>query len=59
MSFDPVVSAKVYRSGLELTFHDPEAFFDFPSPFVDPDDCGCIIFKVSTYGIESIERFFF
>jgi hypothetical protein len=51
---DPVITLKIYRSGLKLGFHDAEGFFDLPAVMVDLCYIGRVIIKICTYCIEAI-----
>lgn len=59
MDFYTFAIVQVYRSCFKFALHDAEAFFDFPSAFVDLYDCLCIIFQVGADSIKAIVLCFF
>ena len=50
----PVFPAHEDGPSVEIALHDAEAFLDFPSSPVDPDDLSRIVVQVGRHGIEAI-----
>ncbi len=51
---DPLIPAQIDRPGLELAFHDPEAFLNLPAPLVNQDDLRRLVSQARAHGIEAI-----
>lgn len=54
MSFDPILITKINGVCFKITFHDPETFFNLPTPLIDFYNVERIIFQIGADSIETI-----
>ena len=55
MRLNVLVKAQIYRTSLELAFHDAKTLLDLPTTFVDADDVGSVGFQIGADRIETVE----